>query len=797
MTNNQPDSAQFSTLLPADQYYGTSHEPRRTTRTYSWSHRNNNNNTNGGSSNTHDIGGTNITNSLNNFHFNPQELDSTINKQNLDQEEDSSFVQHQRNRRLSHDEKPIQARKFLLPVEETIRLVLEQEDTNGDFQISITDSGPKLLSVGTVSSNGYKKFDIRGQYMISNLLQELALASSYGRKHIVLDEGRLTENPVDRLSRMIKTTFWPSLTRRIDEAGLLTILTDPKDRSSTQARRIYVPHGEAEILAYYQQVASQHPQIKLIVEELPKLSDITPSFVRSLNDRPGILALAMKKVQVGPGHHQLQAIPFVVPGARFNELYNWDSYFISIGLLIDDHLELAQGIVEHFVFEINHYGKILNGNRSYYLCRSQPPFLTDFALQVYSRLHPLQITENKIWLAKVIKAAIKEYHTVWMAKPRLEPRTGLSRYRPDGIGVPPETESSHFTHVLQPYAQKHSMSVNEFIDAYNQEKVHEPELDEYFTHDRAVRESGHDTTYRFEGVCADLVTIDLNSLLYKYEIDIATCIRDVFDDRLELDEEFEFSSFPFGEELPYSEYFDHSQPSPPPPPHQQHVPIDQKVQSSKEWFDRAKRRKQLIDHFLWNPGKSLFFDFNAKEFKQSNYESVTAFWSLWAGLASQEQAEKLVKTSLTKFEVPGGLVACTEASRGEISLVRPNRQWDYPAAWAPHQILAWVGLERYGFTQESQRTAYRWLYMMTKAFVDYNGVVPEKYDAIALNHLVHAEYGNQGVDFKMVPREGFGWCNTSYQLGLKFLNDFQRRALGVLVHPDELFLLAKPRLPTL
>lgn len=440
------------------------------------------------------------------------------------------------------------------------------------------------------------------------------------------------------------------------------------------------------------------------------------------------------------------------------------------------------------MFEINHYGKILNGNRSYYLCRSQPPFLTDFALQVYSRLHPVHIIENKAWLAKVIKAAIKEYHTIWMAEPRLDRRTGLSRYRPDGIGVPPETESSHFTHVLQPYAQKHSMSVNQFIEAYNLEQVHEPELDQYFLHDRAVRESGHDTTYRFEGVCADLVTIDLNSLLYKYEIDIATCIRDVFDDRLELDADFQFSSFPFGEEVPYQ---------PPSPSVNQpqnasaarELSDNPKVQRSQEWFDRAKRRKQLIDHFLWNPGKSLFFDFNSSptEFKQTSYESVTSFWSLWAGLASQEQAEKLVANSLKKFEVPGGLVACTEASRGEITLLRPNRQWDYPAAWAPHQILAWVGLERYGFTDEAQRTAYRWLYMMTKAFVDYNGVVPEKYDAIALNHMVHAEYGNQGVDFKMVPREGFGWCNTSYQLGLKFLNGLQRRALGVLVHPDELF----------
>lgn len=62
---------------------------------------------------------------------------------------------------MSHDEKSSAPRRFLIDVEETIRLVLEQEDTDGDFQISITDAGPKLLSLGTATSNGYKSFDIR------------------------------------------------------------------------------------------------------------------------------------------------------------------------------------------------------------------------------------------------------------------------------------------------------------------------------------------------------------------------------------------------------------------------------------------------------------------------------------------------------------------------------------------------------------------------------------------------------------------------------------------------------------
>ena len=82
------------------------------------------------------------------------------------------------------------------------------------------------MSLGTATSNGFKTFDIRGTYMLSNLLQELALARDHGRSRIVLDEARLTENPVDRLSRMIRTSFWHALTRRIDGDGLEIICAD-------------------------------------------------------------------------------------------------------------------------------------------------------------------------------------------------------------------------------------------------------------------------------------------------------------------------------------------------------------------------------------------------------------------------------------------------------------------------------------------------------------------------------------------------------------------------------------------
>jgi alpha,alpha-trehalase len=90
----------------------------------------------------------------------------------------------------------------------------------------------------------------------------------------------------------------------------------------------------------------------------------------------------------------------------------------------------------------------------------------------------------------------------------------------------PETEASHFHHIVEPYARKLDMTVEEYTEAYMLDQLKEPELDEYFIHDRAVRESRHDTTYRFEKRCASLATIYLNSLVYKYQFDLALLPND-------------------------------------------------------------------------------------------------------------------------------------------------------------------------------------------------------------------------------------------------------------------------------
>jgi alpha,alpha-trehalase len=565
--------------------------------------------------------------------------------------------------------------------------------------------------------------------MLSNLLQELTLAKDFHKSHIVLDENRLNENPVNRLSRLIRTHFWDQLTRRIEGPVIDVIARDPKDRTGHPRPRIYVPRGVPEQYEYYCRVAAERPEINLDVQYLPE-GRITPEYVRDLNDKPGLLAVAMEE-QVDPrtGETSLRGLPFVVPGGRFNELYGWDSYMESLGLLHNDRVDLAKSMVLNFCFCIRHYGKILNANRSYYLLRSQPPFLTDMALRVYEKIRHEPGALD--FLRTAMLAAIKEYHTVWMAEPRLDRTTGLSRYRPDGVGVPPECEASHFTHLLEPYAQKHGLAFDDFIAAYNSGAVEEPDLDEYFLHDRAVRESGHDTSYRLEKVCANLATIDLNSLLYKYEADIARTIRNIFQDRFIIPAEY-------------------SQPGSGGAPPREHV------ETSAVWDRRAKRRKLAIDKYLWNEEKGMYFDYNTVTQRQATYESATTFWAMWAGLSSPRQAAILVTKALPKFEVYGGLVSGTEESRGVVGIDRPNRQWDYPYGWAPQQMLAWIGLIRYGYQDEAERLAYKWLFLITKAFVDFSGVVVEKYDVTRPvdPHRVEAEYGNQGLDFCGVAREG-------------------------------------------
>ncbi len=616
--------------------------------------------------------------------------------------------------------------KFHLNIQDTIDKLLLQEDTDGDKKITTEDKGPKLFSIKSTDGDEYV---IKGTYYLSNLLQELVISKNENFTSASIDIKNIEELPVQRISRMIRDYYWNGLTRTMDEQGIVGLLHDTKNETlQSDKLRIYIPFQDNLALEYYKGLEN-----KLPVEAIKLPEEITPEFVKSINDKPGILSLKLDKK-----NSHINGVPFVVPGGRFNEMYGWDSYFESVGLMVDGKVELAKAMADNFQYEIENYGKILNANRSYYLTRTQPPFYSSLIAEVF------EITKDKKWLESHLKTAIKEYETVWMVPGKRLTKNGLNRYLAEGIGFPPECELGHFDSILEPHAETQNMPLRDYEKAYAEGTIVNEDLDAYFVHDRSVRESGHDTSYRIEGNCADLNLVELNVMLYKYETDFADLIKSEFNNN--------FEGFSF-------EY----------------------------WKGKATERKELINKFLWNDEEGLYFDFNVKENGQSDFVAVTTLTPLWANLCTEEQAKELVETAIPLLKEKGGLAGCTKKSRGIINDNRPARQWDYPNGWAPHQMMIWKGLLNYNFKEIAQELIYRWLFMITKNAVDYNGTIPEKYDVVAATHKVFAEYGNVGTDFEYITQEGFGWMNASYQYGLSLLDEQLIDKLNLLEDPNSLF----------
>lgn len=621
--------------------------------------------------------------------------------------------------------------KILLNIEKTFRELLQQEDTDQDKKITKDDLGPKRFVL--VDELSKKEQIIEGTYHLSNLLQELAILKEKGEITAEVDLDSIIEEPVQRISRKIRDDYWNELTRTIDKKGLDQILKDEK--TSNDIATLYVSAKDKQGVAYFQELEKELKSFKVAI--LPE--NYTMDYVDTLNSKPGILALALEKNKSG-----LQGVSFVVPGGRFNEMYGWDSYFIAAGLLIDNQLDKAMAIAENFRYQIIHYGKILNANRSYYLTRTQPPLYSSLLVDIAK-----QKTPDLNWLRLHLETVILEYNTVWMVQGgRLTP-TGLNRYKADGVGMPFEVEPGHFDDVLISYAKKYNLPIREFEKQYLNRTLVDAELDMYFVHDRSLRESGHDTTDRLINTCANLNSVDINSFLYKYEKDIAYLIK---------------------------EYFDNAFLS------------DNLVHTSEQWEQKALARKEKMNELCWNEKAGMYFDYDFVNKKQLPFEAATTFFPLWAKLCSEQQAKQLLEIALPKFVKTGGITGSTKASSITYSHENaPQRQWDYPFGWAPHQMLLWEGLINYNFLDKAQEMVYRWLWLITKNAVEYNGTIPEKFDLEISSHKVFAEYGNVGTEFDYIAKEGFGWVNASYQLGLQILNSSLKQELNKMTSPEDLF----------
>jgi len=499
---------------------------------------------------------------------------------------------------------------------------------------------------------------------------------------------------------------WDTLTRSMTDCKSIV---DPKIAAQSV---LYLPKEMAEPASVQTLSKNCNVRVEHLPMEIHRLGEISTSNI----DPPGLLYLPNK---------------YVVPGGRFNEMYGWDSYFIVRGLLQSGRLELARGMVDNFFFEIEHYGAMLNANRTYYLTRSQPPFLSSMFVDVYeaTRKQP-GAKEEKAWLERAYADLSKDYE-MWTHDPHLAGDTGLSRYYDFGDGPPPEAvkdETGFYRKVAQ-YFFLHPEQADHYLveaqpgtdqqvvgSAYTLQvcdaatTMAHPECEpprqfklskDYYKGDRSMRESGFDVSFRFGAFGSathHYAPVCLNTLLYKTEKDLEQISRWLG-----------------------------------------------QADEAERWSKRAEDRKNLITKYLWNAQKGLFFDFNFMTKQMSDYQYASTFYPLWAGLATPEQT-RAVENNLKVFEQPGGI---------PMSTVESGAQWDLPYGWGNIEMLAIGGLRRYGYTAEADRVSYEFLSTVAENF-RRDGNIREKYNVVTRSSEAHVELG---YEMNVV---GFGWTNAAF-----------------------------------
>jgi alpha,alpha-trehalase len=196
----------------------------------------------------------------------------------------------------------------------------------------------------------------------------------------------------------------------------------------------------------------------------------------------------------------------------------------------------------------------------------------------------------------------------------------------------------------------------------------------------------------------------------------------------------------------------------------------------KYWQDKALSIKQAMYAFLWDEDLGYFCDFDSLLRGKKRFLSPAGtVYPLWAGICTdKDDVKKRVRDTLVIYlEGKGGIVG-SECLNWKQTL---SRQWDFPFGWAPHQILAWIGLKNNGFEKDSKRIAFRWLATLSKVYSKYK-CVPEKVDVITqfdpVETGMNIEYGTQCSKHG----EFFGWSMSSVVIGLKYIGESERILLN-------------------
>lgn len=361
--------------------------------------------------------------------------------------------------------------------------------------------------------------------------------------------------------------------------------------------------------------------------------------------------------------------PYVVPGGRFGEVYYWDSYFTMLGLQAAEKEDVIENMIENFAQLLDQLGMIPNGNRTYYLGRSQPPFFSLMVgllaqmkgQEIYVKYLPQLEKEYQFWMNGMEN--LSPENRAYRRVVKTQDGAILNRYWDDRPGPRPES-----------YRE----------DVETAEKSGRPK-EEVWKDLRAGAESGWDYSSRWLRDGKDLSSIhtteilpvDLNSLLYNLEMTIAKAHE-----------------------------------------------LNNDTEQATLFRQRADQRAEAILRLFWDPATGVFYDFDFVKNERTRRPSLAMMYPLFFKIAREGQADSIANNLVTmQFMQPGGLLTTP---------VNTGQQWDAPNGWAPLQWMAINGLRNYGKGDLAQQIKIRWMDINKKVYHNTAKMV-EKYNVVDMS----------------------------------------------------------------
>ena len=307
-------------------------------------------------------------------------------------------------------------------------------------------------------------------------------------------------------------------------------------------------------------------------------------------------------------HDSLINLPesYIVPGGRFREIYYWDSYFTMLGLQVSGRIDMIQDMINNFSYLIDLYGYIPNGNRTYFVGRSQPPF--------FSCMIKLLAEEKGLEIVREYLPRLEKEYNFWMNGQQELSSENISVNRvsllPDGSIL-----NHYWDENTTPRPESYKEDVELARNAADKEVR--------YRHLRAGAESGWDFSSRW---CKDvkdfstihtteIIPVDLNCLLFHLEQTIA--------------EGFELAG---------------------------------NKKSFEKFIALAAARKKAIT-WCWNEDKGFYFDFDYVASAQKTSLTLAATFPLYFKIASARQADKVAAIIEEHFLQSGGLITTTETTK--------------------------------------------------------------------------------------------------------------------------------------